>query len=475
MQVTFEEFIKFVREYNPEEVEMVAKAYKFAAKSHLNQKRESGEPYITHPLAVAWILANMHADRDTVCAGLLHDVIEDCGVTKEEIAKEFNETIANLVDGVTNLTQVDFKSKKDRDYATKRKIILGIVKDARIVIIKLADRLHNILTLQYKSPEKRVLKANETMQFYAPLARYIGAERLRRILEDFSFKYLHPEEYVQTQCIIYSYLAKVRINVNQMMIDINNILSDENVPHALKLRIKGAYSVYRRISRGESIDNLHDLIAIKVLVDDVKECYNSLRIVHSLYQPLNKTFKDYICSPKANMYSSLHTSVFGPENVLVQMQIRTNEMEKINLEGLAAYWDICQGEAGATMHEILRDKYKFVQSVREINKIFTDNQTFVQRFQSDVIGENIYVYDEDGHLVELPEGATVVDFAYSRGKSFGDRMAGVFVNGQATGVDTVLTTGDRVHVILSNYSLGPRFDWLSYATTVKAQRLIRRK
>ena len=391
MQVTFEEFIKFVREYNPEEVEMVAKAYKFAAKSHLNQKRESGEPYITHPLAVAWILANMHADRDTVCAGLLHDVIEDCGVTKEEIAKEFNETIANLVDGVTNLTQVDFKSKKDRDYATKRKIILGIVKDARIVIIKLADRLHNILTLQYKSPEKRVLKANETMQFYAPLARYIGAERLRRILEDFSFKYLHPEEYAQTQRIIYSYLAKVRINVNQMMIDINNILSDENVPHALKLRIKGAYSVYRRISRGESIDNLHDLIAIKVLVDDVKECYNSLRIVHSLYQPLNKTFKDYICSPKANMYSSLHTSVFGPENVLVQMQIRTNEMEKINLEGLAAYWDICQGEAGATMHEILRDKYKFVQSVREINKIFTDNQTFVQRFQSDVIGENIFI------------------------------------------------------------------------------------
>lgn len=475
MEVTFEQFIDLIRKYNSEEVEIITKAYEFSKKCHEGQSRESGEPYIVHPLAVANILANMHADRDTVCAGLLHDVIEDCDVTKEQIAEMFNETVAELVDGVTNLTQVDFKSKTDRDYATKRKIILGITKDARIIIIKLADRLHNILTLQYKSPEKRTKKANETMQFYAPLARYIGAENLRRTLEDLSFRYLNPDEYSETKKVISEYSSKMRININQMMIDIHNMLVDESIPHSLKLRIKSVYSVYRRLSRGETIENLHDFLAIKILVQDIKECYDSLRITHGLYQPLNRTFKDYICRPKSNMYSSLHTSVFGPEGTIVQVQIRTKEMEKINLEGLTAYWDICQGKAGDTMQEILRDRYNFVQSVKEINQIFVDNQTFVQRFQRDVIGENIYVYDYDGHLVELHEGSTVIDFAYSHGKEFGDKMVGVFVNGQAVGVDTVLCTGDRVHVLLSDHSLGPRIEWLSDATTVKAQRLIRKK
>ena len=474
MEVTFKQFIELVKQYNPDEVEIVTKAYEFAEKCHLGQYRESGEEYITHPLAVANILANMHADRDTVCAGLLHDVIEDCGVTKEQIATMFNDNVAELVDGVTNLTQVDFKSKTERDYATKRKIILGITKDARIIIIKLADRLHNILTLQYKSEEKRIKKATETMQFYAPLARYIGAERLRRNLEDMSFRYLNPEEYFATKRKISEYSSAVATNTNDMMLKIYEALKDESIPRALKLRIKSVYSVYRRLSRGETIDNLHDFLAIKVLLPDINECYQALRVVHSLYEPLNKAFKDYICKPKPNMYSSLHTSVFGPEGTLVQIQIRTDEMEKINLEGLTAYWDICQGKAGDKMQEILTDRYNFVKSVKEINQIFADNQSFVQKFQRDVIGESIYVYDYEGHLVELSEGSTVIDFAYSYGKDFGDRMVGVFVNGKAVGVDTVLTTGDRVHVLLSDHSLGPRREWLSDATTVKAQKLIRK-
>lgn len=474
MNVSFDEFIKIIKSYNPEEVGIITKAYEFAKRCHDGQFRQSGEPYIVHPLAVATILANMHADCNTVCAGLLHDVIEDCAVTMEEIATEFNETVASLVDGVTNLTQVNFETKTERDYATKRKIILGITKDARIIIIKLADRLHNILTLQYKKADKRIEKANETLQFYVPLARYIGAEKLRRQLEDLAFMYANPQEYLNTRREVSSYVAQKRESLNRMFLEIYEILKSDNVPIDLKLRIKGIYSVYRRISRGETIENLHDFLAIKILVHDVRECYNVLRLIHSLYEPLNQTFRDYICKPKSNMYSSLHSSVFGPDGVLVQIQIRTNEMEKINMEGLTAYWDLCRGEAENRMQEILRDKYGFVKSVKKISRIIADNRAFVSQVQRDVIGESIYVYDYNGHLVQLPEGATVVDFAYSFGKEYGDRMVGVFVNGQAVDVGTVLYTGDRVHVLTSDYELGPRTDWLADATTVNAQRLIRR-
>ena len=474
MQVTFEQFIQLVKKYNSDEVGIIRKAYEFAEKHHEGQIRESGEPYIVHPLAVAWILANMHADRDTVCAGLLHDVIEDCNVSKKEIEQNFNEKIAELVDGVTNLTQVDFKSKTERDYATKRKIILGINKDARIVIIKLADRLHNILTLQYKSPEKRIMKANETMQFYAPLARYIGAESLRRELEDLSFSYLHPHEYYETKLKTNDYLRKTRIDTNQMMIEIYHMLSDENVPHYLKLRIKNIYSIYQRINMGETIDNLHDFLAIKILVSDVKECYNVLRIIHSLYEPLNKSFKDYICKPKPNMYSSLHTSVFGPEGILVQVQIRTHEMEKINLQGLTAYWDICQGKAGDTMQEILKNKYKFGKSLKAISRIFQDNQSFVQRFQQDVIGEKIFIYGSDGRMIELQDGSTVIDYAYNCGEKIGNSMFRAYVNGQLVEFNTTLSTGDRVQIITSEHAMGPEPGWLNDATTIKAQKAIRK-
>ncbi len=473
MQVTFEEFINLVKAYNPDEVEIITKAYRFAEECHKGQHRESGEPYIIHPLAVAWILANMHADRDTVCAGLLHDVVEDCDVTLEQISREFNPKIAELVDGVTNLTQVDFKSKTERDYANKNKIILGISKDARIVVIKLADRLHNLLTLQYKSQEKRIKKAAETMQFYAPLARYIGAEVLRRKLEDLSFKFLNPEGYVETSKIISDYSNQTQLSTNQMMIDIHRLLEDEKVPHALKLRIKSVYSVYQRIKDGGKIENLHDFLAIKLLVESKKECYNALGLVHSLYPPMPKTFKDYISQPKPNMYSSIHTTVFGPELVAVQMQIRTHEMEKINLQGLTAYWDLFQGKAVDVMQEILRDKYHFIQSVKELSRIMKNSQDFVQGFEQNVIGDKVAIYDGE-HQVFVSAGSTAIDYAYSRGQEIGDRLDSVFVNGQQVDVSTVFEQGDRVHLILSEYPHGPLPGWEHISTTVQAQVSIRR-
>ncbi len=474
MKVSFENFIELVKNYNPEEVEVVTRAYLFAKKCHEGQFRHSGEPYIIHPLAVATILADMHADRDTLCAGLLHDVVEDCNITREKIASLFNETIAELVDGVTNLTKVNFEDKTERNFATKRKIILGITKDARIIIIKLADRLHNMLTLQYKSEQKRIEKANETMQFYVPLARYIGAERLRRQLEDLSFHYLNPEAYIETKEKVKTFVDKKREIINEMIFDIHRLLSDEKVPHELKLRIKNVYSVYQRLNMGEDLANLHDFIAIKTLVNDVKECYNVLRIVHSLYIPCNATFKDYIALPKPNMYTSLHSSVFGPDELLVQSQIRTFEMEKINMYGLTAYWDICKGEAGNRMQEVLKEKFHFESSIKAINRIFVSNQEFVNHVQKEILGENIQVYDYNGRLVEIPEGSTIIDFVSFMGEDSLDKLAGAFVNGKPVSFDTILANGDRVHIIMGE-TYGPKVEWMGDATTIEAQRKIMKK
>ena len=473
MNVSFEELINLVKSYNPDEVEVVKKAYNFAKEKHDGQFRQSGEPYIIHPLAVTYILANMHADRDTLCAAMLHDVIEDCNVTKKQVANEFNENVAELVDGVTNLTKVKFKDKSERDLATKRKIILGITKDARIIIIKLADRLHNMLTLQYKSEYKRIEKAEETMKFYVPLARYIGAEKLRRELEDLSFQYLDKENYLETKRQIENFKNQKKENLNTMFKAFYTLLSDENIPHSLRLRIKNVYSIYNRLKNGEEIQNIHDFIAIKVIVDDIVDCYNALRIVHSLYKPSNATFKDYICNPKSNMYSSLHTSVYGPEDILVQTQIRTFEMEKINMQGLTAYWDICQGEAGSKMQEILKEKFQFVKSIKTIDRIFKNNEEFINHVRSDVLFETIFVYDNKGRMYEITDGATIIDFAYQLGPDVGNKMIKAYLNGHETKLDTSLHNGDRVYIVTSE-EIEPKEEWINNATTIKAQRLIKK-
>lgn len=473
MNITAEKLIELVKSYNPDEVEFVKKAYYFAKEKHDGQFRQSGEPYINHPIMVTYILANMHADRDTLCAAMLHDVIEDCNVTKKQISLEFNESIAELVDGVTNLTQINFKDKSERDFATKRKIILGITKDARIIIIKLADRLHNMLTLQYKSQYKRIEKAEETLEFYVPLARYIGAEKLRRELEDLSFQYLDKENYIKTKNEITQFVNSRRENLNTMFKEFYKLLFNENIPHNLKLRIKNVYSIFNRLNNGEDIQNIHDFIAIKVIVDDIKNCYNALRIVHSLYNPSNSTFKDYICNPKSNMYSSLHTSVYGPEDILVQTQIRTFEMEKINMYGLTAYWDICKGEAGNKMQEILKERFQFVKSVKTINRIFKNNEEFINHVKSDVLFETIFVYDNKGRMYEITDGATIIDFAYQLGSDVGNKMIKAYLNGHAAKIDTPLHNGDRVYIVTSD-EVEPKIEWVNNATTVKAQRAIKK-
>lgn len=473
MNVSFSDLINLVKTYNPEEIEIISKAYQFAEEKHSGQFRQSGEPYIIHPLYVAYILASMHADRDTVCAGLLHDVIEDCKVTKKQIAKEFNESIADLVDGVTNLTKVSVKDKDEQKLATKRKIILGIAKDARIVIIKLADRLHNMKTLQYKSDAKRYEKANETMQFYVPLARYIGAEKIRRELEDLSFQYLNSKGYYETKLAIAEFVADKRVDLNIMFQEFYRALTSEGIPFELRLRIKNVYSIFTRLNNGAQIENIHDFIAIKILVDSINRCYDGLRIVHSLYNPSNSTFKDYICKPKSNLYSSLHTSVYGPEDTLVQAQIRTFEMEKINMYGLPAYWDICQGEAGNRMQEILKSKFNFNSAVKSLNRIFKGNQDFLDHVQSDVLFDQIYVYDNNGRMYPIADGATIIDFAYMLGPDIGNKMVKAYLNNTAASMDTPLRNGDRVFIVTDD-TIEPGAEWASNATTIEAQRAIKR-
>ena len=304
-------------EYNPDAISDVKKAYDYARHLHNGQVRQSGEPYIIHPLNVAYILSEMHADSDTVCAGLLHDTLEDTNIKKEDIAHYFNQNVANLVDGVTKLAKMNFSSKQDQNYANTRKIITGITDDVRIIIIKLADRLHNMRTLQFKSEFKQKENSLETMEIFVPLAYYIGAYRIKSELEDLSLKYLKPD--------VYKRIVEKKIKLEEtsgdilkeMLYKIETLLNDRNIPNEIKVRTKNIYGIYKRLSEGHKLSDIHDLLALKIMVDEIKNCYIGLYLVHSKYKPINDKFKDYICNPKTNMYRSLHTTVFGPDDNLL--------------------------------------------------------------------------------------------------------------------------------------------------------------
>ena len=319
-ELTLDDLIKIVREYNPDAVEKVKKAYDYAKELHKGQYRQSGEEYISHPLNVCYILAEMHADCDTLCAGLLHDTLEDTNASKEEIITLFGENVCTLVEGVTKFTKINFQTKEEENLANMRKIITSIINDPRILIIKLADRLHNMRTLDFKTSEKQIEKAKETMNIYVPLASYIGAYHIKTELEDLSFKYLEPEKYHNILEQKYNFEKYESDNIFELEKVIHNFLLDNNIPNDMKVRTKNIYGIYRKMKKGFTLDEMHDLVALKVVVSQVMDCYKSLGLIHSKYHPLNYKFKDYISSPKTNMYQSLHTSIFGPFNRLIQCQ-----------------------------------------------------------------------------------------------------------------------------------------------------------
>lgn len=471
--INLNEFMEKLTEYSQLEREEISKAYQYASSLHEGQYRQSGEAYISHPLNVAYILADMHADKDTICAGLLHDTLEDTKITKEDIISDFNEDIANLVDGVTKLSKMNFSSKKEQNLANTRKIITGLTEDVRIIIIKLADRLHNMRTLQYKSEFKQKENALETMEIFVPLAYYIGAYRIKSELEDLSLRYLKPEMYKRIE------EKKIKIEedsnacLQEMLLKIESILAKKEIPNEIKIRTKNIYGIYKRLSQGHKLSDIHDLFALKIMVDEVENCYRTLGLVHQEYHPINDKFKDYICNPKTNMYKSLHTTVFGLEDRLVQTQIRTFNMDKIASFGLTAYWELEQKNARRIMQNDLKDKYQFFKSLVEINTMFGDNQEFVRQVKMELFSDRIYVYTPKGEIIELPKGATPIDFAYKVHPNLGNTMVGAFVNEEYVPIDCPLSNKDRVKIITDELSFGPREDWIKKAQTTYARRIIK--
>ncbi|MDO5569759.1 MAG: RelA/SpoT family protein, partial [bacterium] len=452
MNVTIEDLIRKVNDYNSDEIKAVKKAYEFARNLHDGQVRQSGEPYISHPLNVAYILAEIHADRDTLCAGLLHDTLEDTNTTKEEIAHEFNENVANLVDGVTKMSKMNFSSKTDQNVANTRKIITGITEDVRIIIIKLADRLHNMRTLEFKSEFKQKENALETMEIFVPLAYYIGAYRIKSELEDLSLRYLKPDMYKKIEEKQKNIETDSNDCLQEMLYKIKTLLDDKGIPNEIKVRTKNIYGIYKKLSEGNKLSDIHDLLALKVMVDEVDSCYRTLGLIHKEYHPINDKFKDYICNPKTNMYRSLHSTVFGPEDRLVQTQVRTFDMDNIASFGLTAYWDINKGQARNIMQSDLREKYQFFKSLTEINAMFGDNQQFVNQVKSELFADKIYVYTTKGDIIELPKGSTPIDFAYKIHTDIGNTMVAAVVNDEYVGVDYVLNNKDRIRIIVDSLS-----------------------
>lgn len=472
-EVTWDDLSNMLKKYDKEDISEIKKAYEFAKLLHEGQYRQSGEAYITHPLNVAYILAEMNADKDTICAGLLHDTVEDTKIINEDIATLFNPSVAKLVEGVTKISKLNFSSKHAQNMANTRKIITGITEDVRIIIIKLADRLHNMRTLQFKSEFKQKENAMETMDIFVPLAYYIGAYRMKSELEDISLQYLYPDKYKAIQDIQLKIKDDSKQCLEEMLYTIDGILTDKDIPHHIKMRTKNIYGIYKKLESGYKLSDIHDLLALKVMVDDIANCYQTLGLVHSKYHPLNDKFKDYIFNPKTNMYRSIHTTVFGENDRLVQTQIRTFDMDQIASFGLSSYWNINKGNAREVMQEDLKNKYQFFKSLVEINHVFADNQEFVRQVKSELFADKIYVYTTKGDIIELPKGATAIDFAYKIHSDIGNTMVGAVVNDKPVDVDYVLQNKDRVRIITDDLSYGPREEWIDKVKTTKAKRKIR--
>ncbi len=457
----------------PEEMKKITKAYECAKKLHSNQFRQSGEPYIIHPLNVAYILSELKADSDTICAGLLHDTIEDTEITKEEIEKEFNSTIANLVDGVTKISKMNFSSRNEQNMANTRKIITSITNDVRIIIIKLADRLHNMRTLQYKSEYKQKENAMETLDIYVPLAYYIGVYRIKNELEDLSLQYLKPDLYKEIEEIHYKQEKQNSECLNEVKKKIENKMEEKEIPNEIKIRTKNIYGIYKSMCEGLSVSEIHDLFSLKIMVPNIDNCYLTLGLIHNEYNPVNYRFKDYICNPKTNMYQSLHTTIFGPDDKLIQTQIRTFDMDLVASFGLTALWNINNGDTRNLMQQELKEKYQFVKTLKEIDKMFEHNDEFVEQARYELFSDKVYVYTPKGDVIELPKGATVIDFAYKIHTKIGNTMYAAVVNNETVPLDYKLKNKDIVKIITNDLLVGPINDWSDKVVTTKAKRKIK--
>ncbi|MBS5986230.1 bifunctional (p)ppGpp synthetase/guanosine-3',5'-bis(diphosphate) 3'-pyrophosphohydrolase [Clostridium sp.] len=456
------------------DIDIIEKAYNFAGEAHKSQKRESGEPYIIHPIDVAEILAELGMDTNTIAAGLLHDVLEDTDCTYKEMSEMFNEEIASLVNGVTKLGKIEYKSKQEQQADNVRKMLLAMAKDIRVIIIKLADRLHNMRTLKFMPKEKQKLKAKETLDIYAPLAHRLGMSKIKWELEDLSFRYLHEEEYYDLVRQIAEKRVEREAYISSIIDDLYKNLEESGIDSDIEGRPKHFYSIYRKmVNKSKTIEQIFDLTAIRILVNSVKDCYGVLGIVHTVYKPIPGRFKDYIAMPKPNMYQSLHTTVIGPQGKTFEIQIRTFDMHKTAEYGIAAHWKYKEGDAGEDKEKGFEKKLAWLRDMLEWQKETSDAEEFMEGFKIDLFSDEIFVFTPKGVVINLASGSTPIDFAYRIHTDVGNRCIGAKVNGKIVPLDYKLKTGEIVEIITSQSAKGPNMDWLNIAKSNQAKSKIK--
>ena len=465
-EVLYQDLVKTIHKYHPsDDISMIEKAYKVAAEAHKDQKRKSGEPYIIHPLCVAIILADLEMDKETIAAGLLHDVVEDTVMTLDELTKEFGPEVAFLVDGVTKLGKIEYISKEDRQIENYRKMFLAMERDIRVVLIKLADRLHNMRTMKYMPVHKQQSISRETLEIYAPLAHRLGIYTIKWELEDLAFRYMEPDIY-------YDLVEQVKIKrreredmINEAMTTLKDAVEKAGIRCEIQGRPKNFYSIHKKMLRDhKQLSEIYDLLAIRVLVDTVKDCYGTLGIVHSMWRPIPGRFKDYVAVPKSNMYQSLHTTVLSNGGQPLEIQIRTFEMHRISEYGIAAHWRY--KESGGSKPSAGGDKgfdakLSWLRQLLEWHKDMNDSRDFVNTVKMDIFADEVFVFTPRGDVIDLPVGSVPIDFAYRIHTDVGNRCVGAKVNGRIVPLDYQLKNGDIVEVITSKQSNGPSRDWIN--------------
>ena len=474
--LTIEKLMDKIKTYITDENELsvIDKAYKYAYEKHFGQKRLTGEEYIIHPLNVAYILTRISADYETLSAALLHDVVEDCGVSVSEIEENFGHNIAILVDGVTKINKLNLSGTTEALINNQRKILVGLSEDVRVIIIKLADRLNNMQTLFVHSEKKQKETARETLDILTPIADRLGINSIKQDLEELCLRYLKPDEYYDIVEKLNATKAERDNSVAKMIESVSELLNKHDIKHEIFGRSKSIYSIHKKLEKGKRFSEIYDLLALRILVDTEQDCYQALGIIHSKFRPKPKRFKDYIAMPKTNMYQSLHTTVFGIDGQLYEIQIRTYEMDRVAEYGIASHWSYKEkGSVKAVMQNEMEQKLQFFRAIMDLKKEQENPEDFVNTVKEEVFHNTIYVFTPLGDVIELPNGSTPVDFAYKVHTNVGDKTTGAIVNSNMVPLDYKLKSDDIVKIITSNNSSGPSREWLNFVQTTHAKNKIK--